>query len=500
MLFDCGSCPKERPLRIWGISALSHDAALAVVEGDQILFAAHAERYSRTKGDPSLNQDLIDDAVRFGEPDVVAWYERPLLKKTRQLRAGQLSTGLDVSELPRRHLRKFRIPGSYQFQVVRHHLTHAAAGYLTSGFEDACVITVDAIGEWDCTVVGVATRAGFRAIRRTRYPHSLGLLYSAFTRRCGFAPNDGEYSMMGLAPLGQPRYVDAIYSEFVERLDGDYRLKVNVHRGIGNWMPEASAADLAASIQAVMEAVLLDVTRWARQVSASQNLVLMGGVALNCVANSVLASSAGFDKIWTMPNPGDAGSSLGAAASVTGAPLRWEGPYLGTSIDQPYQHRAIVDALVKGEIVGVANGRAEFGPRALGNRSLLCDPRGLYTKDRINKIKGREPFRPFAPAVLAEHAHGYFELLAEESPYMQFVARCRRPDRFPAIVHVDGTSRIQTVNREQNQNFHDVLAEYFRRTSCPMLLNTSLNRKGEPIVNSWSDATAFSKATGVRVF
>ena len=464
------------------------------------MFAAHAERYSRKKNDAYLNQAIIDDAAQFGAPDVIAWYERPLVKKVRQVRAGQLSTAADPEDLPRYHLRQFDIPGPYRFTAVRHHISHAAAGYYTSGFEDACVVTVDGIGEWDCSAIGVYSKAGYRSMRRTRYPHSIGLLYSAFTKRCGFVPNDGEYSMMGFAPYGEPRYVDAIFDDFVERLDGDYRLKQNVHRGIGDWMPDAKPADLAASIQKVTEIVLLDVTQWSRRASGSANLVLMGGVALNCVANSIITRESGFDRVWTMPNPGDAGSSLGAAATVIGRQLHWDGPYLGTNINRRYRHRDIVEALVNDHVVGVANGRAEFGPRTLGNRSLLAHPCGHHIQDRVNEIKGRELFRPFAPAVLAEHAHEYFELPVKHSPYMQLVARCRRPDLVPAITHVDGTSRVQTVTRSQNPNFYDVISAFYERTGCPMVLNTSLNRKGEPLVNSWNDAVAFGSATGVTVF
>jgi len=487
-------------MRVWGISALSHDAALAAVDGDRVVFAAQAERYSRRKNDPGLNQALIDDAAQFGEPDVLVWYERPLLKKLRQLRSGQYLTACDPGDLPRRHLRRFAIPGSPRFEVVRHHRSHAAAGFYTSGLADACVVTVDGIGEWECMTVGTYDRDGYRATRSTRYPHSLGLLYSAFTRRCGYKPNEDEYIVMGLAGFGEPRHVDAIYDEFVLRRDGDFRLKHNVHRGIGDWLPDARPEDLAASIQQVTEQVVLDITRWAHTASGRANLVLMGGVALNCVANSVVARCSGFDYVSIFPHPGDAGSSLGAAAAYLGRQLLWNGPYLGTAINRPFRHRELLDALVNGQVTGLANGRAEFGPRALGNRSLLSDPRGPDVQDRVNKVKGREPFRPFAPVVLAERAHEYFDLPVRRSPYMQFVAPCRRPDLFPAIVHVDGTSRVQTLARSENPNLYDLIAAFSERTGCPLVLNTSLNRKGEPLVNTWEDAVAFSNTTGSSVY
>ena len=254
--------------------------------------------------------------------------------------------------------------------------------YYTSGFDRACVVTVDGIGEWDCMTVGVFTREGYRPLRRTRYPHSIGLLYSAFTRRCGFKANEEEYIVMGLAGFGSPRHADAVYDEFLSRRPGDYRLKHNIHRGIGQWLPAAAPEDLAASIQAVTEDLVLDIARWARSESGCCELVLMGGVALNCVANSRIARDSGFDQVYIFPNPGDAGSSLGAAAAFVGKQLRWDGPYLGASIDRPYQRDQILDRLTDGDVVGIANGRAEFGPRALGNRSLLCDPRGPDVKKR----------------------------------------------------------------------------------------------------------------------
>ncbi|MEV6827079.1 carbamoyltransferase C-terminal domain-containing protein [Amycolatopsis sp. NPDC051102] len=485
---------------IWGISALSHDAALAVLDGNRVLFAAHAERYSRRKNDSELHPRLVEEALEFGDPSAIVWYERPLLKKTRHLYAGQYRETFDRKDLPRRYLSGFDIPDGYAFHAVGHHDSHAAAGFLTSGFDSACVVTVDAIGEWECATVRAYGPSGHRVLRRRHYPHSIGLLYSAFTRRCGFKPNEEEYILMGLAALGEPRHAKQIRDEFIEYGDGDYRLKVNVHRGIGNWLPEASEEDLAASIQAVTEEVLLDIARWSRRASGAQNLVLMGGVALNCVANARIAREAGFEEVFIFPNPGDAGSSIGAAAAHLGTKIDWGGPYLGTAIDRPYRQRDIVGALEAGKVIGIANGRAEFGPRALGNRSLVCDPRGNDVKDKVNGIKGREPFRPFAPAVLEELAHEYFHLPVRRSPYMQFTAACRFPEAFPAITHHDGTSRVQTVSRSDNPHFYDMIKEFYRRTGCPMVLNTSLNVKGEPLVNTVDDANRFAALNGVDVF
>ncbi|CAA9244677.1 MAG: Nodulation protein nolO [uncultured Acidimicrobiales bacterium] len=489
-------------MRILGISALSHDAAVALVDGEQVVFAAHAERYSRVKNDAELNQALLDDALSYGEPDLISWYERPLLKKTRHLRARQWRWACTASDIPRRHLRRLTLGRPCPpIRYVRHHESHAAAGFFTSGFPDATVLTADGLGEWQTTTIGsYDSRSRYRPLRSIRYPHSLGLLYSAVTQRCGFKPNEEEYIVMGMASFGEPRFADAIRRELLDIGDGTFRLRRNVHRGIGQWRPEAEPADLAASVQLVTEEALLSLARWARRHSPSANLVLMGGVALNCVANSRIAREAGFEKVHILPNPGDAGSSLGAAAAVVGRALEWPGPYLGHDIRRPFDVRSIAAALEAGQVVGVANGRAEFGPRALGNRSLLTDPRPAEAKDRVNRIKQREPFRPFAPVVLEQEAGRLFDLVPPRSPYMQFVARCRDPSGLAAVTHVDGTSRVQTLARSQHAKLFDLLTEFHRRTGCPALLNTSLNVKGEPLVNTWEDATRFRDLHAVPIF
>jgi len=487
---------------VLGVSALSHDAAVALVDENRLVFAAHAERYSRVKNDPELNQALLDDAMAYGEPDVIAWYERPILKKARHLRAGQWRHAFTPSDVPRLYLRRFglgsRRPG---LRFVRHHESHAAAGFFTSAFPHATVITVDGLGEWETTTIGSYDSRGLlRVARRLRYPNSLGLLYSAFTKRCGFKPNEEEYILMGMAALGKPCLAEAIHNELIEQGDGTFALRRNVHRGIGNWRPDAREEDLAASIQLVTEEVLLDLVRWARRSLPSPNLVLMGGVALNCVANARLAREGGFDRIHIMPNPGDAGSSVGAAAAVIGRALHWPGPYLGYDIRQTFDGRGILHELLAGRIVGVANGRAEFGPRALGNRSLLADPRDPAAKHKVNAVKQRERFRPFAPVVLEHRAKDFFELVPERSPYMQFVGRPKDPANFSSITHVDGTSRVQTVSRADNRLLYDLLEAFDAETGCPVLLNTSLNIKGEPLVNTRDDGQRFQRLHGVRVF
>jgi carbamoyltransferase len=485
---------------VLGLSGLSHDAAATVVEGERIVFAAHAERYSRRKNDPHLHRELLVEALSHGKPDVIAWYERPYLKRLRHVRAGQWGAAIGRDDSPRRHVAAFGLAElDVPFRYVGHHRSHAAAGFATSGEREVACLTADAIGEFDTFTIGTFDQRGFRVLHRRRYPHSLGLLYSAITKRCGFRPNEDEYIVMGLAALGRPRHVDAIRDELLVLEPPSFRLRTNVHRGIGSWRPDARPEDLAASIQTITEEVLLGAARWLRERTTTETLVLMGGLALNCVANARLAAEGGFRRLHIMPNPGDAGSSLGAAAAVAARPLRWDGPYLGTRIDGPYPVRGLAGALESGRVVGVASGRAEFGPRALGNRSLLADPRGPHVKDRVNRVKGREPFRPFAPVVREERCRELFDLPAPVSPYMQLTARCRRPEAYPAIVHVDGTSRVQTVSRRQHPGLYALLLEFERRTGCPLLLNTSLNVKGEPLVNDRVDAAGFAARCGVEV-
>lgn len=484
----------------WGVSALSHDASLAVVQDENFVFAAHSERYSRIKNDALLHPELIREARTFGAPDEVVWYERPLLKKLRHMRAGQWHHALSTSDLPSRYLRSIGLPHRTPVSYVRHHEAHAWAGIATSGFDSAAVIVADAIGEFDCfTVFSYSPESGLKLRYRRRYPHSLGLLYSAFTRRCGFKPNEDEYILMGMAAYGRPRYADDILDTWISLDTPGYSLTSNVHRGIGGWLPDARPEDLAASMQVVTERVLVEAACWARKEIGAPNLILMGGVALNCVANSAIAREAGFSRLWIFPNPGDAGSSLGAAAAQLRKPLRWSGPYLGTSIQRDLDIPAVVSSLRTDGMAAVANGPAEFGPRALGNRSLLADPRSADMKDRVNGVKGREKFRPFAPMIREELLHDYFDVPVPSTPYMQFTARCHRPEAFPAVVHVDGSSRVQSVSQSEHPVLYELLRQWEDASGCPVLLNTSLNSRGEPLVNTWREAKAFGDREGVRV-
>jgi carbamoyltransferase len=484
----------------WGISALSHDAALAVVRDDELVFAAHAERYSRIKNDPLLHPQLLDEAGRYGQPDRIVWYERPWVKKVRHVRAGQWAHAFSRADVPGRYLRHV-LPGGRlpDLTVVGHHTAHAMAGIQTSGFSDAAVVVADAIGEFDTFTIWSYSAGSLEILYRCRYPHSLGLLYSAFTRRCGFRPNEDEYITMGMAAFGEPKYVDHLLNDLLVLSPPGFRLRRNLHRGIGDWLPDARVEDLAASVQHLTEKIMVDATQWAAERTGSRNLILMGGVALNCVANSKIATSTKFDNVWIFPNPGDAGSSVGAAAAVLNTPLRWPGPYLGTDIDRALDVDAVVQTLLRDGIVGVANGRAEFGPRALGNRSILADPRLPSMKDRVNQVKGREKFRPFAPVVRAEIADEVFEMPQSSSPYMQFTAQCREPDRWPAIVHVDGSSRVQTVTAAQHPGLYHILTAWEEASGCSVLLNTSLNSRGEPLINTWEEALVFAAREQIRV-
>ena len=454
-------------MNIIGISEGFHDAALCVIRDKTILHASQSERYSGVKNDKWVHPSQWPISKQH-QPDVVAYYEKPFKKNLRRLWAGQ------SWETPRlKYDRNFS-----------HHESHAAAGYYTAPFDDCNVLVIDAIGEWDTISIweGSVTNGymgqkehKLKKIRSWKYPYSLGLLYSAITQRIGLKPNEDEYITMGMSAFGEPKY------------DLEDQLWENNHKGVGNIFPKASAEDLAASIQDLYERELLKLV----ELCPSENLVIMGGCALNCAANSKIKGK----NIWIMPAPGDAGSALGAAALVNKQKLLWKHPYLGTPIMQGLPVKAAVKELLDNHIVGIANGRAEFGPRALGNRSLLGDPR-YDIKDTVNKIKRRQLFRPFAPAILEEYKDEYFEGPMNE--YMQFVAKAKHD--MSSVTHVDGTARVQVVKPDCSSSIRQVLEEWYEQTGCPMLLNTSLNIKGKPMVNTWEDAQQWSKMYNVAVF
>ena len=491
-------------MNILGISAGFHDAAAAVInsQGD-ILFAGHSERYSKRKNDANFCQGLLDEVAEYG-PDVVAYYERPWNKQFRQWYAGQ---GIEWDKLTTRQIIKQQLGGQIEPERVHsfnHHLSHAAGGFQTSPFDRATVVVIDAIGEWDTITIWGAEydgkgRARYRRLWGQHYPHSLGLFYSAITKRVGLHPLDEEYITMGMSAYGDDHY-NRVMEAVLVRNPYEIEFGQNLHAGVSNdFMGGLSNEDIAASAQRLLTRLIGNVMRRARDFKWSTNLVYQGGVALNCLANRRLGNY--FENIWIMPNPGDAGSSLGAAALAYGKRLHWHNAYLGHNITGPYPVDRIVRGLLHDGIVGVANGRAEFGPRALGNRSLLADPRGAKIKDQVNAIKRRQKFRPFAPVILAEMADDYFDMRPgwHTHSYMQSVAHCRNPDLYPAICHVDGTSRVQTVAAD-GSGIRQLLEAWYAETGCPMLLNTSLNIRGEPMVNDRSDADRFEMLYGVTVY
>jgi len=494
-------------MNILGLSAGFHDAGMAFVSNGEIPFAGHSERYSKQKHDSRLNSLILDDCLdRCGMPDVIAYYERPWAKKTRQLYAGQWgdltqdwSIRKMVAKVDRNNFLK-HVP----IKTYNHHMSHAAAGFQTSPFEHATVVVIDAIGEWDTISIWHANydikgQAKYRKLWGQRYPHSIGLMYSAFTKEVGLRPLDEEYILMGMAAYGNSQYKEAFKKVL---LDEEHTLtfKHNLHVGLPHPGEYGENFDVAAGAQELVEELIGIVMHRAKTVGISNNLVYMGGVALNCSANRDLGKF--YDNVWIMPNPGDAGSSLGAAALAYGKKLNWRDAYLGYDIKGPYPIKEIMSELLERKIVGVASGPAEFGPRALGNRSLLADPRGDDIKDKVNEIKRRQKFRPFAPVILEEYAKEYFQMPHgfPTSEYMQTTAICNRPKEFPAIIHQDGTSRVQTVPKNSRSGIRQLLEAWVAWTGCPMLLNTSLNIRGEPMVNDLNDARRFEQEYGVRVY
>jgi carbamoyltransferase len=488
-------------MNIWGISANSHDAAISVWHDKEIKFAAHSERYSGIKNDGDLCAGIVEDATYYGKPDLIVWYENPKLKTSRQRKAGQGNTAQENDIVS--YLAKYNL--DQPIHIGQHHRSHAAAGYYTSRFSDAAVVVIDSIGEFETLTIWHGEGNTLKKVYTQDYPDSVGLWFSAMTQRCGLKPNEEEYILMGMAAYGDPnRLKAAIYQDFFKKINGPtIKFRDNLHRGCLRWrldlLQEQDVYDIAAATQQIYTELLQGISTWVQRNIPSKNIVLMGGCALNCVANSTITGD--WDNVWIMPNPGDAGSAVGAVAGYFGEHINWPGAYLGTDMGSTYPVDNTIDILKTTKIVGVASGRAEFGPRALGHRSLLADPRGAHIKDAVNAIKHRQQFRPFAPAILEEHVHEYFDMPKgiTASPYMQFVARCTKPDEFPAIIHKDGTSRVQTVSKDDSPGFRKLLENWYQETGCPMLLNTSLNIKGQPMVNTVDDANKFRAQYNVPV-
>ena len=554
------------------MSALYHDSAAALVRGGDILAAAQEERFTRVKHDPRFPTDAIAYCTQVaggpGAIDAVAFYEDPVLALDRVIKStiemGPAAEAIWADAAASQFGRKINIVGDLtrtlgpdaadNVFLVEHHLSHAASAFYPSPFREAAIVTLDGVGEWASTIIGHGQDSSIEALVETRFPHSLGLLYSAFTYHCGFRVNSGEYKLMGLAPYGKPSYVQTILDYLIDlREDGSFRLNSEYFGHLTSTVatneafealfkcPRRSAEDritveyrdIAASMQAVIEGAMLRICRHALRVTKSRNLCLAGGVALNCVATGrLLRALPDLGGIWVQPASGDAGGALGAALQVSHAEfgaarhlgigrhdaqqgsflgpeyhaneiaaelrnfgLRWQECEDGATYDE-----RVSQALADGLIVGRFDGRMEFGPRALGNRSILADPRRADIKDVINtRIKQREAFRPFAPAVPIERVAEYFHI-EQPDPFMTIAPRVRadKADQIPAVVHVDGTGRIQTVSHNANPRYHRLITEFGRITGVPVLLNTSFNRQ-EPVVERAEEAVSCYLRTGMDV-
>ncbi len=538
---------------VLGISCYYHDAAACLVHDGTVIAAAEEERFTRKKHDSDLPRNAIAYCLRTAgitadQLNAVGFYEKPLLKFERilqsTLQSFPQSLGMFSKAMPVWFSKKLWIQAEIQQEIgkqvpiyfIDHHLSHAASAFLVSPFEEAGILTFDGVGEWTTTAYGYGKGTEVELTREIKFPHSLGLLYSAFTAHAGFEVNEGEYKLMGLAAYGQPTYYQQVRDIVDLRDDGSFQLDMDyfayhysMHAMSDKFVQvfgpprapelpmEDRYANIAASIQKVTEEVMLTGARAIRQATGTEYLCMAGGVALNCVANGRILREAGFRDIWVQPAAGDAGGALGVASylyhKISGAPRSYvmRHAYLGPDYSDeeiaaflqthgiPHQ-RLSPDELVatvgrllaENNVIGWFQGRMEFGPRALGARSILANASHPDMKDILNeKIKHREQFRPFAPAVLLEETPNYFALGPEhESPYMLLVADVL-PDKralLPAITHVDGTARLQTVTAEENGLYYQIIREFFRHTGVPVIVNTSFNVRGEPIVNTPAEA------------
>ena len=570
-------------MRILGISAFYHDSAAALLEDGRIVAAAQEERFTRKKHDArfplhAIRYCLAEGGIAVGDLDRVVFYDKPFVKFERLLETYLsfaprgyktfrmaiplwLREKLFLKDLLLKELRKISGSGKWNEELLfsEHHLSHAASAFFPSPFDEAIVLTMDGVGEWATTSAAVGRGNSLEVQKEIHFPHSLGFLYSAFTYYTGFKVNSGEYKLMGLAPYGEPKYKDKILEHLIDvKADGSFRLNIGYfdfctgltmtsqrfHDLFGgpprkpDQLLTPYHMDLAASIQAVTEEIVLRLTRSLCEETGIRNLCLAGGVALNCVANGKVLRDACCDRIWIQPAAGDAGGALGAALAGYHLQLgrartangdAMKGSFLGPAFTQREvedrltrcgaRFEVLADSaliatgaedLARSKALGWFQGRMEFGPRALGNRSILGDPRSPGMQKTLNlKIKYRESFRPFAPSVLRERVSDWFELDCD-SPYMLLVAdvvRSRRREmtreekqlfgidklnvprsEIPAVTHVDYSARVQTVHEDTNPRYHALLSAFERKTGCPVLVNTSFNVRGEPIVCTPEDA------------
>jgi carbamoyltransferase len=569
-------------MRILGISAFYHDSAAALVRDGEIMAAAQEERFTRRKHDPRMPTHAIQycldqENIRLDEIDFVVFYDKPFLKFERLLETyfafaphgfRSFSKAFPIwakeklfqKKLLRDELRQFGTIGPERLLFAEHHLSHVASAFYPSPFEDAVILTMDGVGEWATTSVALGSGNHVEILREIHFPHSLGLLYSAFTYYTGFKVNSGEYKLMGLAPYGRPRYASVIRDKLIDvKPDGSFRLNLEYFNfctgltmtngrfdelfgGPARSLKEDLVQrhmDVAASIQAVLNDIVVTLTRSLAKETGARNLCMAGGVALNCVSNAKVLADSQFQGLWIQPASGDAGGAPGAALAAyhmyKGQPRQvcptdsMQGAFLGPAFEQKDIEQRLaaagarftvlddacliwncVDALATGRALGWMQGRMEFGPRALGARSILADPRSPVMQSVLNlKVKYRESFRPFAPSVLREDVADWFELDAD-SPYMLLVAdvaKCHRKSTtaeadalfgidklkvvrstIPAVTHVDYSARIQTVHRETNPRYYALIDAFRQRTGCPVLVNTSFNVRGEPIICTPEDA------------
>src|SRR5712664_460108 len=572
-------------MRVLGISAFYHDSAAALIADGRIVAAAQEERFTRKKFDADYPRYAIDYCLNAGgvtlaDVDYVAFYDKPFLKFERLLetyltfsprgfRSFRMALPLWLREklflksLLASELKALEPKFDWDKRLAfsEHHLSHAASAFYPSPFQRAAVLTMDGVGEWATTSAGVGNGHELKSQKEINFPHSLGLLYAAFTYYTGFKVNSGEYKVMGLAPYGIPKYAQLIYDNLIDlKPDGSFRLNLDYFNyctgltmtnerfdALFDGAPRMPAApleqrhmDLAASIQVVIEEAVLRLTRSLAEETGEANLCLAGGVALNCVANGKVLRDGKFENIWVQPAAGDSGGALGAALTiyhlyadrprtVANTPDGMAGSYLGPEFDDGETQTRLkaagaryailprdqllaptAHALADGKAVGWFQGRMEFGPRALGNRSILADPRDPQMQKKLNlKVKYRESFRPFAPSVLREHVSEWFDIDVD-SPYMLMVApvhECHRRETtseeqqlfgidklnvprssVPAVTHVDYSARVQTVHRETNPLYHDLIGRFHQLTGCPVLVNTSFNVRSEPIVCTPEDA------------
>ncbi len=583
-------------MHILGISCFYHDAAAALLRDGQLVAAAQEERFTRVKHDSSFPAAAIafcleQGGIRPDQLDYVVFYEKPFLKferllltilstfpRSRQVFLDAMGAWLGEKLWVRHHIRERVGVARERILFCDHHLSHAASAFFCSPYDEAAILTVDGVGEWATTAVGRGTARGkgegqnqIILDRELRFPHSLGLLYSAFTAFLGFAVNEGEHKVMGMAPFGKPRFVEQVSKLIRLERDGSFALDMSYfsfhhHRTqtfngkfvdlfgpprdpmarfataqtslFDDPQPLSSEedrrnqryADIAASVQQVTEEVLVAIARRLAEETGLRTLCLAGGVALNSVANHRILRETPFEEIFVQPAAGDAGGALGAALYVqhvllgrprafvmghaywgsqatqaaTESTLRAKGVRFERIEEDGALIGRVVDALMAGEVVGWFQGRAEWGPRALGNRSILADPRRADMKDTVNvKIKFREPFRPFAPSVLADRAAEFFELDHPErhwpARFMLYVVPVRRPDAIPAVTHVNGTGRLQTVFREESPRYARLIEAFGQASGVPVLLNTSFNLRGEPIVNTPEEALHTFMRSGMDV-